>query len=304
MLDVTVCILSYNRPAYLRESLLSVLSQTRLPERIAIYDNGSDKPVRENIEDLLGDRVRWVGAEANHPFIWNFNRAMQDCETRYVMMLHDDDRLCPDFLDRQIGLLKTNEDLVAVSCNGYFIDEAGNRTGGTLVPYSGTDAVELFTCAGQVAIKYAANSCIPMSPAVYRTGVARTVRIREEYGKVCDAVLFCDLAEAGTIACQTKPAYECRAHAEQDSKHFPFDLLNRLEEFCWSRRCENEAERNRLHALLLKQHAARNLRQILLALRQGRLLRIASLLGDRKFKIGSALRVIRDQGQKIVFRKR
>lgn len=303
MLDITVCILSYNRPVFLREALLSVMAQTVQPRRIAIYDNGSNRDVYENIKAILGERVQWVGAEVNHTVIWNFTRAMHGCETRYVMMLHDDDKLCPEFLETQINLLDTNPRLVAVTCNGYFIDQAGNRTGETLVPTAEGDSVELCAFSGQVAMKYAGNSCMPLSPAVYRVDVARTLGLREEFGKVCDAVYFCELAEAGIIAYQTKPLYECRVHPGQDSSHFPFDLLNQLEEFFWIRQCSNEAETSRLHALLIKQHAARSVKQIFLALRQGKLLQAFSLLGDPKFKVGVALQVVVMRGLNVIFRK-
>lgn len=132
MLDVTVCIMSHNRPAFLREALRSVLAQARSPRKIAVYDHGSDKAVQEGIRDLLGERVEWVGAAFNHPFIWNFGRAMSDCESEFAVMLHDDDKLCPEFLGTQIALLKADLGLAAVSCNGYVIDQSVHRTGETL----------------------------------------------------------------------------------------------------------------------------------------------------------------------------
>jgi len=303
MLDVTVCILSYNRPLFLQEALLSVLAQTGKPKRIAIYDNGSNKSVRESVTDFLGSGVEWVGADVNHTFIWNFTRAMQGCDTRYVMMLHDDDKLCPDFLETQIGLLESDTRLVATSCNGHFIDQAGHRTGETLVLVEGGNPVELYTFSGQVAMKYAGNSCVPLSPAIYRTEVARTIGLREEFGKVVDAVYFCDLAETGGIAYQTKPLYECRAHPGQDSSHFPYDLLNRLEAFFWSRKCADETEMSRLHMLLLRQHATRSMKQIFLALKKGNMLQVFSLLRDPKFKLGIAFQVVGSRIHKNVFRK-
>ncbi|MCR4303905.1 MAG: glycosyltransferase family 2 protein [Gallionella sp.] len=303
MLDVTVCIMSYNRPAYLREALRSVLTQTKQPKRIVIYDNGSDSGVFESVKEFVGKGVEWVGAEVNHPFIWNFSRAMFSSETRYIMMLHDDDRLCTNFLETQIGLLEANASLVAVSCNGYFIDETGKKTGGTLVSTVGGEPVELYTCSGQVALKYAGNSCIPFSPTVYRSEVARSIKFREGFDKVCDAVYFCDLAEIGSIAYQTAPLYECRVHSGQDSSYFPYDLMNQLEEFFWSRRCVNDSERAKLHNLLVWQHTARNLKQIFQSVRKGDLSPAASLLMDDKFRFVDAAKVIGAWGRKNVLRK-
>lgn len=303
MLDLTVCIMSYNRSVYLREAVCSVISQTKQPKKIVIYDNGSDKSVFESIEEFLERGVQWIGAEVNHPFVWNFNRALFDSETRYIMMLHDDDRLCPSFLETQIGLLEANDSLVAVSCNGYFIDKTGYKTGETLVPTVIGMPVEFFTCSGQVALKYASNSCIPFSPTIYRSSVVGSVKFREEFGKVCDAVYFCDLADIGSIAYQITPLYECRLHSGQDSSYFPYDLMNQLEEFYWSRRCMNDAEMTKLHDLLVRQHIIRNIKQLFQSIRKGDLSLAVSLLMDDKFKFADAAKVIGAWGFKNVLGK-
>lgn len=304
MLDVTVCILSYNRAAYLRESVRSVLSQTKPPRNIVIYDNGSNSEVFESVKEFLEMGVQWVGAEVNHPFIWNFTRAMLGSKTQYTMLLHDDDRLFPNFLETQIGLLEADASLVAVSCNGYFIGEASKKFGETISPIAGVEPIEYCTCSGQVALKYAGNSCIPFSPAVYRTQAAHSIKFREGFDKVCDAVYFCDLADMGTIAYQTSPLYECRVHAGQDSSHFPYALMNQLEEFYESRKCANDAERAKLHRLLVNQHTARNLKQFSQAVKMGDVSLAVSLLKDDKFKLVDAAKLIGVWCLKSIFRKR
>lgn len=293
MLDITVCILSYNRLGYLREAIASVLLQMDDPRNVIIFDNASDKGVREGVQDFLGIGVVWVGADVNHPFIWNFERAIQGGgERKFTVLMHDDDRLCSDFIENQIRLLDSDANLVAVSCNGYLIDERGNRTGATLAPVRNISGIELYKSSGQVALKYAGNSCIPFSPTVYRTEVARTIRMREPFGKVCDAVYFCDLAEVGVIAYQVAPFYECRVHAGQDSTHFPYDLMNELEMFFWTRSCESEAERLRLHGLLVRQHTARNIRQMIGSIRANNISMLKTLWMDRRFKVVEAVKVV------------
>jgi glycosyltransferase involved in cell wall biosynthesis len=303
MLDVTVCILSYNRPIFLRETLLSVLAQTRLPEKIVIYDNGSDSSVYNNIKNLLGERVQWVGADVNYYALWNFRRAMHNTESQYVMMLHDDDRLCANFLESQIAFLDANLSLAAVSCNGYFIDEVGKRTGGTLAPISVNNLFELYECSGQVAIKYAGNSCIPFSPTIYRTDIAKKIDFREDFGKVIDAVYFCDLAEIASIGYQTAPMYESRLHSGQDSSYFPYDLMNQLEEFFISRTCTHDVEKSRLQQLLIKQHTARNIKQCLQLIKQMDFFKAISLLIDSKFKWVAAVQLISAGIVKYTLRK-
>ena len=291
MLDITVCILSYNRPTYLREALHSVLLQARQPKKIIIYDNGSDERVFEEVKEFIDGDVQWRGAEHNYPVIWNFNRALRECETKYIVLLHDDDRLCPNFIEEQIKLLNADDSLVAVSCNGFLIDEDGKRKNATLAS-TVEPTIELYTCSGQVALKYAGDSCLPMSPMVYRTQAVRLVEFREEFGKVCDAVLFCDLADVGVIAYQTTPLYECRVHSGQDSSYFAYKLMNQLEAFFWTRQCVNEVEQARLHSLLIRQHTARNIKQLYQSVKKGDLSLTMLLLMDDKFRIVDAVKVI------------
>lgn len=299
MLDVTVCILSYNRLGYLCELLDSIFKQTKQPKRIVIYDNASDEIVFQGLADYFSRGVEWVGASENHPFIWNFNRAMQSSDSEYTILLHDDDRLCENYLETQLDLLTKNPECIAVSCNGYFIDETGNRIDqvnyrnvGTLTKNEGGFFIESFSRSGQVALKYASNSCIPFSPTIYRTSVAKSIKFRDEFSKVCDAVYFCDLADVGLIFYQTEPLYECRVHSGQDSQNFPYHLMNQLEGFYLSRVCESDAEKARLNSLLIRQHTIRNIRQICHGIAKGKILSIGSLLNDPRFSFSEAFKTM------------
>jgi hypothetical protein len=257
-----------------------------------VFDNGSEKRVFEHVKDLLNDKVLWIGADINRSFLWNFQRAMNACDTQYLMMLHDDDRLCENFLESQVQLLKDNEKISAVSCNGYLIDEKGRRIGKTITPTKGTESVESFTSSGQVALKYASNSCIPFSPTIYRSDIARKVSLRDEFEKVVDAVFFCDLADNQAIAYQTRPLYECRLHAGQDSTHFSLDLMNDLGKFYSSRVCSTQSERDLLDILLQNQSAIRWLKRIALSLKNRKFKKTVELVGDPCFRISYAMRAV------------
>ena len=197
MLDITVCIMSYNRLVFLREAIASVLAQSRQPRHIIVYDNGSDDTVRSGVQDYSERGIQWRGAEANQPFIWNFQRALSNCTSKYILMLHDDDRLCTDFLYLQTQLLDAHDDIAAVSCNGYFIDGSGTRTGNMLSQAVDGKPVHFFNYSGQIALRYAEGSCIPFSPTIYRTDMAMRVKPRSDLGKVFDAAYFCDLLQFG-----------------------------------------------------------------------------------------------------------
>jgi glycosyltransferase involved in cell wall biosynthesis len=288
MLDVSIFILSYNRPGYLREAVESVILQSQTPSSIAIFDNGSAGEVQEAVRDFIELGVRWFGSDVNRGSHWNTLRAIDEVSSKYFMLLHDDDRLDPFFLERQIRFMEQNNAVSAVSCNGHLIDYKGVRLCRTLAPSPIGDRYHFFSSSGEVALKYAGNSCIPLSPTIYRTSLARSVTIREEFGKVADAVLFCDLTTVGPIAYLEDPLYECRIHPGQDSIIFPEDLMNKLELFFETRELPDEALRSKLVSLLTQQHTARNLKLMFISLRHKKIRRLIELYFDKRFKLSLA----------------
>lgn len=264
LLDVTVCILSFNRASYLTEAVASVMSQTIKPVDIRIYDNGSDAAIYNSIRRYLDSGVQWFTVEnPSHNCQQNFRRAVHDVCTKYIVMMHDDDRLCENFIENQIKLLESNKCVVAVSCNGYLVDEFGTRTGRLIFSDYCDMKIEMYSSSGDVAMRYASDRCIPFSPAVYQTEVLRQVNFREEYDKVVDAVLFCDLADVGIVAYQSNALYECRIHDGQDSNYISAEVLEKFYRFLWTRKTKNNEDKINLHKLLISQQTSHKLQRIL-----------------------------------------
>ena len=228
-LDITVFILSYNRPKYLREMLLSVLSQTREPAEVVILDNGSDNGTRNAVEDLIGGRVSFIGAETTHPPLWNFHRAMAMAKRKYLTVVHDDDRLTPRFLEETVGLLESDDELIAVSTDGHRIDGGGRRLEEHLLPDSPA-GVLYFKNERELGMRIAESS-MAFPNTVYRNGYPQRVANRDEFGKISDCIFLLDMARLGKMAIIGKPLYEYRIHSGQDSVHFPERLLQLKEDF-------------------------------------------------------------------------
>jgi len=262
MSNVSACILSYNRADFLCEAIESVLQQTIKPVEILVFDNGSDSVVYERVRPYLERGVTWIGSDVNRSAIWNFGRAIETARSEFIFVLHDDDRLCQDFVEKQVNFLMSNHEVGVVTCNGYLINELGERTGGLLRPNFKASCIELYRSPASIAIIYASDHCLPFSPAVYRAKFARAKNLREEFGKVVDAVFFCDLAKVCALAYQLQPLYECRVHGAQDSSYFPAIELERLTVYFDSYAEGSLAERKELKNLLMRQHTSRQLIRI------------------------------------------
>lgn len=262
MPNVSACILSYNRAEYLCSAIDSILEQTISPAEILIFDNGSDALVYDRIRPYLERGVVWIGSEANRSSAWNFSRAISGANSEYLFVMHDDDRLCKDFIEQQLYCLSQHPEVGAVTCNGYLIDERGEKNGRLLRHDVVEGGVEFYRTPAAVAIRYASDSCLPFSPAVYRADFAKGQNLREEFGKVLDAVFFCDLARVAPLAYQMRPLYECRVHGEQDSSYFPAVELERLSIYFETEAVGSAVERAELARQLVRQHTSRQLRRL------------------------------------------
>jgi glycosyltransferase involved in cell wall biosynthesis len=96
---VTIGIPTYNRAdGYLREALADALAQTYAPLEIVVSDNASTDATPELVRGLADERVRYVRHEANIGGNANFNACLENARGEYFLLLHDDDRIDPDFV--------------------------------------------------------------------------------------------------------------------------------------------------------------------------------------------------------------
>jgi len=96
--DVTVVIPTYNRPDLLRETVDSVLAQTRPAREIIVVDNGSNNETQLMLREVYGDRVSSikinpVGQQAAR------NAGFAAATSTWLATLDDDDLYRPTFLE-------------------------------------------------------------------------------------------------------------------------------------------------------------------------------------------------------------
>jgi glycosyltransferase involved in cell wall biosynthesis len=226
--SIGVYILSYNRPQFLQEAVRSVLDQDRKPDRIVVLDNGSNADVKAAIASELEQGVIWEGAEYNHSSFWNHSRVLEVAKEELFYLMHDDDRLLPNFISVQVDFLEKNPQVLASGSNGYLIDTNGKRKTG-YVRKKGSVDVEIFGSSASMAELYS-RSYIPFPTIVYRNGFPQRIGFEEKYGQVGDAVFLIQLAGLGPVAFLDREIFEYRVHSSQDSTALREDLYRMKEE--------------------------------------------------------------------------
>jgi glycosyltransferase involved in cell wall biosynthesis len=103
---VTIAILTYNRASsYLREALTSALSQTYQPLEIIVADNGSTDETAALVARMSDERVRYFRHDRNIGANANSNFCIEKARGEYFLLLHDDDRVDPDFVEQCMSAL-------------------------------------------------------------------------------------------------------------------------------------------------------------------------------------------------------
>jgi glycosyltransferase involved in cell wall biosynthesis len=227
-IDLSVYITTFNRPKLLLEAVESIECQGVSAKNIIVLDNNSDASMAMiSVKNQLKNRVTWKGSDVNNDAWWNFERAFLDCQTEFMMVFHDDDRLVEDFLEKQSLVLISDPLISAISCNGFKIDIEGLRFDDYLIKNQHIRIKHLNNSA-QVGLHTFSDSCIPPSPMIYRTSVVKKLvmilkKNSKNFGQTADVALNMLIADAGILVLNMEPLYECRVHENQDSSSMLLD---------------------------------------------------------------------------------
>lgn len=122
----SVMIPTYNRAAYLEETLKSVLVQDPGPElmQIEVVDDGSTEADSESlVQDIGKGRVGFYKQEKNVGGARNWNTCVERARGKWVQILHDDDVIDPGFYTGLDQLIDQYPDIVVAYTRMKTIDE-------------------------------------------------------------------------------------------------------------------------------------------------------------------------------------
>jgi glycosyltransferase involved in cell wall biosynthesis len=106
--------------------LASALSQTYPNLEILVSDNCSTDNTKELVRSHDDARIRYVRQDRNIGGNNNFNYCVEAARGEYLLLLHDDDMIDPDFVAVCIDALKGSTEVGLVHTGVRLIDGAGN----------------------------------------------------------------------------------------------------------------------------------------------------------------------------------
>ncbi len=212
-----VFILTYNRAKFLRESIESVLASSFKDFTLTVVDNCSTDNTKEVVDSFSDPRLSYVKHPENIGGINNINSAIKMGKGDYIVLFHDDDKMCPGMLEEEYNFLEAHSDAGCVSCltsdfleDGTVIDAKATYEGEYKI-YKGRELFDAYFADGT-------NTCCPS--IMYR----REILAKHELifdpavGPCCDLKLLMDIERYGYgVASINKCLMLTRRHGEQDS---------------------------------------------------------------------------------------
>jgi glycosyltransferase involved in cell wall biosynthesis len=140
---VSICIPTYNRKDFLKETLQSVFAQTYKNYEVVVVDDGSTDDTGEMIKET-GYPVKyyWVNHIGQYPVR---NKLIELAQGEYITFVDSDDLLFPDTIERLMNVIEANGPNVIAYGAHVGIDEKGRfvKRKQRLLP-SGNITAELF----------------------------------------------------------------------------------------------------------------------------------------------------------------
>ena len=134
---VTVAIPVYNGEAYLRETLISVLSQSYQHLEVLVVDDGSSDRSLEIVSSIQDPRLRLLRAAKNEGIERAWNRCLEAASGRYLTLVPQDDLLFPSAIQRRLEAFEQNPRAALVFNARQIINEKGAVITTRRAPFSG-----------------------------------------------------------------------------------------------------------------------------------------------------------------------
>ena len=96
MYDLSIIILSHNRPKFLKETINSFINNKFPNEIISIQDN-SNSQYKDQISNISKKYNINITFNNTKSLFENFNDAISNCSSKYLIIFHDDDMINIDF---------------------------------------------------------------------------------------------------------------------------------------------------------------------------------------------------------------
>lgn len=217
MLDIIL--LCRNRPKYAEEALGSLCAIHNKNFKITISDN-SDYPLFKNrnfANEFPNIKINYIHRNPNLEASDHFTRVILESTNELLCLFHDDDIALPNFLDKRLEFLES-EEIVAVGTNGYeYINQIKTKT--ALTPFA--EIVKIKSTEQLLNHYFSLNfgKVAPFPGYIYKRSplISSIGALKSSAKKYSDVILLAELLKHGTIIWDPNVSMYYRKHSNNDS---------------------------------------------------------------------------------------
>ena len=152
-MKVSIALCTFNGADYIEAQLESILAQTRRPDELVLYDDGSTDDTVERAGAVaaggsLSPRVFRNSQRLG--YVKNFERAISEARGEVIFLCDQDDYWLPDRVEKMLGPFSKSEKVGLVYCDAVLTDEVLHPTGRTVFGARGGMALESARSARQL----------------------------------------------------------------------------------------------------------------------------------------------------------
>ncbi len=222
---VSICIPNYNGSRYLSESIKSALSQTYENIEVIVVDNCSTDGSWKIISSFKG--VQSYRNKYNIGYVGNLNRCVEYARGKYIKILHADDILEKDAIEKQVKMLESGKSIGLVYGSVSIINDDGTKTG--VVISSDTDVkIERIKKLDQLL---RGNHIMFPSAMVRKECFGGTGIFDEELPFCCDWDMWMRICLKYDAACLKDIVANYRVHIESGSQKYEMKNLAALDQY-------------------------------------------------------------------------
>jgi glycosyltransferase involved in cell wall biosynthesis len=111
---VTIAVPTFNRASWLKDCVLSILTQSYENFEVIVSDNASTDETQKVLGEFHDARLRVVTQNDNIGLMPNWNACLAEAGGDYIVFVSDDDRIAPWLLERCVSLVKCEPQLSMV----------------------------------------------------------------------------------------------------------------------------------------------------------------------------------------------
>ena len=205
---------AYNAERFVGAAIDSVLAQTVRDLELLVIDDGSKDATLAVAQDYArrDPRVR-IATQPNAGIAHTLNRGLEMlAASEWVFLMHADDEMMPNRLERQSAFIAANPDLAVASSLVHYINDAGATIGHGRSPFTDRAAVDRAAARGEM-IAFNHPAC-----ALRRAAVQEVGGYRQAFWPAEDCDLWSRIVERGhRVAVQDEYLLRYRIHGSSAS---------------------------------------------------------------------------------------